>query len=501
VKKRRRSELGLFVVAVVVLTFAYLLASLGAYNVLPSNAIEFIAIAIGLALVIHVANRYLAPEADPVMMPVVFMLNGIGFVMIFRLDNSAQVASVAPWHYQAVWTVLGVLAYVVTLALVRRSRDLERYRYLLMFAALVLLVLPLAPYLGRTPEEQLNGVKLWIHLGRITFQPVEIAKLLLVIFFASYFVEKREMLSLSTRRVGNRLMPDVRPLAPIAVAWVVSVMVILFEHDIGFSLLLFVMFITMLWVATGRWTYVVGGLVAFVAGTFLAAHLPFARSLIDQRVSAWINPWAHYGSYGYQTVQAELALGRGGLTGAGLGLGSPYNIPVAYSDFIFAAIGEELGLLGTTAVVVGFLLVVGSGIRAAIRARSEFSQLAAVGFTAILGFQSFFIMAGVVRLLPLTGVSLPFIGYGGSSLLANYVLVALLMRISAEGATPSAVPVGPGHLASRMRQRSYATARAETAPTDGASTGKVGRPATNGDRGPELRAQNRDGRRFDGTGA
>jgi peptidoglycan glycosyltransferase len=209
----------------------------------------------------------------------------------------------------------------------------------------------------------------------------------------------------------------------------------------------------MLWVATGRWTYVVGGMVAFVAGTFLAAHLPFAKTLIDQRVGAWINPWAHYtaqtGGYGYQSVQGELALGRGGLTGSGLGLGTPYNIPVAYSDFIFAAIGEELGLLGTTAVVVGFLLLVGAGIRAALRARSEFSQLAAVGFTAILGFQSFFIMGGVVRLLPLTGVSLPFIGYGGSSLLANYVLVALLVRISSEGATPLGVPVGPGRKLSR----------------------------------------------------
>jgi cell division protein FtsW (lipid II flippase) len=457
VRQRRRSELGLFLVAVVVLTLAYLLASLGTYGDLPANALEFIAVAAGLALLVHLANRYLAPEADPIIMPVVLLLNGLGFVMIYRLDASPQVADVAPWHYQAVWTVFGVFAYIVTLAVVRRSRDLERYRYMLMFAALFMLVLPLAPYFGRTPEAQLNGVKLWIHLGRITFQPVEIAKLLLVIFFASYFVEKREMLSLSTRRFGNRLLPDIRPLGPIAVAWVVSILVILFEHDIGFSLLLFVMFITMLWVATGRWTYVVGGLVAFVAGTYLAAHLPFAKVLIDQRVGAWINPWAHYGSYGYQTVQGELAFGRGGLTGSGLGLGSPYNIPVAYSDFIFAAIGEELGLLGTTAVVAGFMLLVGAGIRAAIRARSEFSQLAAVGFTAILGFQSFFIMAGVLRLLPLTGVSLPFIGYGGSSLLANYVLMALLVRISDEGAVPQGVPVRPSHRATRLRRRALAT--------------------------------------------
>ncbi len=488
VRQRRRSELGLLLVAVVVITLAYLLAALGTRDALPANALDFIGVVAALALVVHLANRFLAPEADPVMMPVVLMLNGIGFVMIYRLDASPQIAADAPWHYQAAWTALGVAAYVVTLFVVRRSRDLERYRYMLVFGALLLLVLPLAPYLGTTSEAQLNGVKLWIRLGPVTFQPVEIAKLMLVVFFASYFVEKREMLSLSTRRVGNRLLPDLRPLGPIAVAWVVAILIILLEHDIGFSLLLFIMFITMLWVATGRWTYVVGGLVAFLAGTDLAAHLPFARSLIDQRVSAWINPWAHYSSYGYQTVQGELALGRGGLTGSGLGLGSPYDIPVAYSDFIFAAIGEELGLLGTTAVVVGFLLVVGTGIRAALRARSEFSQLAAVGFTAILGFQSFFIMAGVVRLLPLTGVSLPFIGYGGSSLVANYVLVALLMRISDEGAAPPGVAIGLAHRAARMRRRALVTARA--APVGAARRAGPGAGDLNGS--PTLQTRHKD---------
>lgn len=464
VRQRRRSELGLLVVGFVVVSFAFVLASLGTYNTLPADGWEFLAVSAALALAVNVANRYLAPDADPVIMPVVLVLNGIGFVMIYRLNVSAQIAADASWHYQAIWSVLGVVAYIVTLVLVRRSRDLERYRYLLMFCALGLLVLPLVPVLGRTPEAQLNGVKLWIKLGPITFQPVEIAKILLVIFFASYFVEKREMLSLSTRRVGNRLFPDLRPLGPITVAWAVSLLVILFEHDIGFSLLLFVMFIAMLWVATGRWTYVVGGLIAFAAGTFLAAHLPVTRDLINQRLSAWLNPWAHYNSYGYQPIQGEFALGRGGLYGTGLGLGVPYNIPVAYSDFIFAAIGEELGLLGTTAVVVGFVLLVGSGIRAAIRARSEFSQLLAVGLTAIIGFQSFFIMAGVVRLLPLTGVSLPFIGYGGSSLLANYVLVALIMRISQEGATPVGTPLPPGHRGARHQRRAPA---ARAAPRDG----------------------------------
>ncbi len=462
VEQRRRSEVGLLFVAVVVILFAYLLASLGTYDRLPPNVLEFIGVLAAIALFVNVANRFLAPQADPIMMPVVLMLNGIGFVMIYRLNDPVD----APWHYQAIWTVLGVAAYVVTLAVVRRSRDLERYRYLLVFGALALLVLPLAPYLGNTPEYRLTGVRLWIHVGPVTFQPVELAKLMLVIFFASYFVEKREMLSLSTRRVGNRLLPDLRPLGPIAVAWVVSLLVILFEHDIGFSLLLFVMFIATLWVATGRWTYVVGGLIAFVAGTFLAAHLPFAKTLIDERMTAWINPGAYANTIGYQPIQAWDALARGGLTGTGLGLGTPYFIPVAYSDFIFAAIGEELGLLGTTAVVVGFLLLIGAGMRAALRARSEFSKLAAVGFTTILGFQSFFIMAGVLRLLPLTGVSLPFIGYGGSSLVANYVLVALLMRISDEGATPAGVVVGASYRSARLRRRTLVSAGRAVPPSE-----------------------------------
>jgi cell division protein FtsW (lipid II flippase) len=447
VKQRRRSELGLLVVGLVVITFAFVLASLGAYNKLPPQAPEFIGACVVLAAVVHIANRFLAPQADPVVMPVVLMLNGIGFVMIYRLDDPG-----APWHYQAAWSALGVAAYVVTLLVVRRSRDLERYRYLLVLGALVLLVLPLAPYLKNAPENS-SGVNLWIHIGPITFQPVEIAKLMLVIFFASYFVEKREMLSLSTRRVGNRLLPDLRPLGPIALAWLASVLVILFEHDIGFSLLLFVMFIAMLWVATGRWTYVVVGLIAFVGGTFLAAHLPFAKSLIDQRVSAWLDPWAHARTYGYQPIQGEIALARGGLYGSGLGLGNPTAIPIEYSDFILSAIGEELGLLGTTAIVVAFVLLIGAGIRTALRARSEFSQLAAVGFTAILGFQSFFIMAGVLRLLPLTGVTLPFVSYGGSSLAANYVLVALLMRISDEGTNVPGPTAFATHLAARSRRR------------------------------------------------
>jgi len=477
VRQRRRSELGLLLVALFVVSLAYVLGSLGAYDELPPHALEFIAVSALLGLAVHLANRRYAPEADPVIMPVVLLLNGLGYVMIYRLNAYSDAAANARASYQAAWTVLGVIAYIVTLAAVRRSRDLERYRYLLVTAALVLLVLPLAPYLRNSPSN-VNGVRLWIHVGPVSFQPVEMAKLMLVVFFASYFVEKREMLSLATRRVGNRLLPDLRPFGPIALAWVGSLLVILFEHDIGFSLLLFIMFIGMLWATTGRWPYVVFGLLAFVGGAYLASRLPFAKTLIDERINSWLHAWSYPTTIGYQSVQAQLAFGRGGLAGTGLGLGDPGVIPIVWSDMIFAAFGEELGLLGATAIVIGFLLLVGAGVRASLRARSEFSQLCAVGLTIILGFQTFFIIGGVLRLLPLTGVTLPFVSYGGSSLAANYVLVALLMRISDEGATSPGPTVGATNRAARSRRR--AAKRAErlspavldptTAPTGVASS-------------------------------
>lgn len=441
-KSRRRSELGLMVIAVLVVVFAYLLESLAVNNKVPSDLGAFVVAAVAIVVVCNLANRRLAPNADPVLIPVVLLLNGLGFVMLSRLAPF-----VSGGHhlvaYQAIWTVIGITAYIVTLVVIRRSRDLERYRYLTLFAAIGLLVLPLLPHLGDSTNNT-NGVRLWVALGPITFQPVEISKLLLVIFFASYFVEKQELLSMSTHRVGNRLVPDLRPFGPVAFAWLCSVAVILLERDIGFSLLLFFMFLAMLWVATGRWTYLVLGVIAFVLGTYCAALL---LHQVSTRIDVWLNPWKDVLGSGYQPVMGELGLARGGISGTGLGLGVPFIIPVSTSDFIFAAFGEELGLIGATAIVVGFVIITGAGLRASLRARSEFSKLAALGFTVTVGFQAFFIMAGVARLLPLTGVTLPFVSYGGSSLIANYILVALLMRVSDEGsrALPGhsgAVPLG-----------------------------------------------------------
>jgi peptidoglycan glycosyltransferase len=424
--RRRTTELGLLVLGALITVGAYVLAALGKTATLPSHTGAFLAVVLGLGLAAHIATRVLAPDADPVLLPLVALLNGLGYVFIARLNYKLA-------GLQSVWSALGVGAYIATLVLVRRSRDLERYRYLLMLAGLGLMLAPLAPVIGRT----INGARLWVRLGSVSFQPVELAKIALAIFFASYFVEKRSVLAAPTLRIGNRLVPDPRPMGPLLLAWGLSLVVMTAERDIGFSLLFFVMFIVMLWVSTGRMAYLLVGAVLFVLGALLAMHL-FGH--VHERITIWLNPWPHRDRSGYQIVQAQYALGTGGLAGSGLGLGRPQLIPVVASDFIFAAIGEELGLLGTSAIIFSFVLFVGAGLRTALRARSEFASLLAAGYTAVVGFQAFFIMAGVVRLLPLTGVTLPFVAYGGSSLVANYVILALLQRISAETQAPAPVP-------------------------------------------------------------
>ena len=424
-KSCRRTELGLLIFASVIVTAAYALMIIGNTAKIPSDVVPLMIAILLLGGVAHIANRIFAPDAVAVILPIAFLLNGLGYVMILRIDLGLALAY-AP--LQATWTAVGVGAYVTTLALVRRTRDLDRYRYLLLGAGVILLVLPLVPHVGAN----INGARLWVQFGRLTFQPVELAKIVIVIFFASYFVEKRELLTIPTARLGNRLVVDPRPLVPILLAWGFAIIVMTLEHDIGFSALLFTLFIGMLWVTTGRTGYLVLGLVLFAGAAYYAGRYLGQTHI---RVETWLNPWKILpNDPGAQLRQAWYALGNGGIGGTGLGLGTgATNIYVPQSDFIFAVIGEETGLLGSTMVVVAFLLLVGTGLRIAQSARSEFAKLVAVGLTMTIGFQAFFIMAGVLRVLPLTGITLPFVSYGGSALVANYALIALLMRISDEG--------------------------------------------------------------------
>ncbi|MGI8684079.1 MAG: FtsW/RodA/SpoVE family cell cycle protein [Acidimicrobiales bacterium] len=414
---RRRTELGLVVLAVLCTGSLYTLAALGKSASVPANVGPFLLVILALFGSAHVAVRVLAPAADPTLLPLVAVLNGIGYVFIARLDPDLA-------GLQAVWTALGVGAFVATLAVVRRVRDLERYRYSFALLGVGLLLMPLLPGIGRN----IRGARLWVKIGSITFQPGELAKVALAIFFASYLVEKRELLA------GATVAARGRAFGPIILAWGGSLLVMTAEKDLGSSLLFFALFISMLWVATNQGIYLGLGFGLFAAGATFAYH---AFNHVRVRIATWIDPWSRADAEGYQLVQAAYAFGSGGFAGTGPGLGSPGKIPAATTDFIYAAIGEELGLLGTSAVLVMFVLMVGTGLRIALRAEQPFEKLLATGLTVIIAVQTFVIIGGVTRVMPLTGVTLPFISYGGSSLVANYILLALLLRISNDTAERS----------------------------------------------------------------
>jgi len=413
--KPRRVEAGLVLMVGVVVVVAYALASFGASASIPANLGPFLVWMLVLLLIAHVATRRLAPAADPVMLPMALLLNGIGYVMIARLSNDVPGGSDLA-GLQSTWTAVGIGAYIGTLIVVPRVRILASYRYLLGLSGLALLALPLVPSFGR----QINGARIWASVGPINFQPGEFAKIALAAFFAAYLVESRELL---------RTRLELRDLAPVGVAWVGSLAIMVLERDLGSSLLFFTLFVVVLWVASERALFLGIGAVLFAGGAVLAWSM-FTH--VQQRVDIWRDPWASPKGDGFQIVEASFALADGGLTGTGLGQGEPDRIPFVESDFIFAAVGEELGLAGSTAILMTFLILIGSGLRVALRADRPFEKLFAVGLTTLLGVQAFIIMGGVLRVVPLTGITLPFVSYGGSSLVANYVLLALLMRMSHE---------------------------------------------------------------------
>jgi cell division protein FtsW (lipid II flippase) len=428
--RRRNAELTLGLLAVVITAGGYVLLALAEGPALPANIWFFLGMLFGLYVLAHFAVRSLAPRADATLLPLAAVLNGIGFITITRIDRDAT-DQLAP--AQAVWTAVGVLAFIGTLALVRRVALLERYRYTFLFFGIVALLLPLAPGLGT----EINGARLWVKLGPINFQPGEAAKVLLVVFFAAYLVEKREVLREGARRIAGMRIPAAKHLGPLLLAWGFSILVMVRQKDLGSSLLFFAVFAVMLYMATERVAYLLAGLGLFVSGAAIAYQL-FGH--VEERVSVWRNPWPVAGGDGYQTVQSLFSFGSGGFAGTGLGLGSPDKIPNAATDFIFSAIGEELGLLGTVAVLIGFLLLIGAGFRIAVQADRPFPKLFAAGLTSIIGIQTFVILGGVTRLIPLTGVTLPFVSYGGSSLIANFVVLALLLRISDETAERAGRP-------------------------------------------------------------
>jgi peptidoglycan glycosyltransferase len=426
-RTRRTRELSLGALALLITAAGYVLLAFSKAPTLPPKLWGFLGAIVALFACAHLAVRRFAPRADPTLLPIAALLLGIGFVTISRLDLHPTKDNPAVAPAQSVWIAVGIGAFVLTLFLVRHVRSLARYRYTFLLLGVGALLLPLVPGLGA----EINGARLWVRLGGLTFQPGEIAKVLLVIFFAAYLVEKRELLSSGSRRLGRLYLPDPKHLGPLLVPWGVAILIMVQQKDLGSSLLFFAVFVAMLYIATLRSAYLLAG-VALFGGAVAIAYQAFAH--VQERVSVWINPWTDAQGHGYQLTQSLFAFGSGGFAGKGIGLGTPEIIPVGKSDFILAAIGEELGLIGTIAVIGAFLLLVGSGYRIALQARRPFSQLFAAGLATILGVQTFVIVGGVIRVIPLTGVTLPFVSYGGSSLVANFIILALLLRISDESA-------------------------------------------------------------------
>jgi cell division protein FtsW (lipid II flippase) len=455
VSTRRNTELAL-IFAAMVIVLAYSAAV--EYALIGRVTGRFWLIPALLTLVFlaaHIVVRTLTPYADPAILPCVALLNGLGVVFLRRLDlgevaaaHRAGYGALAGLGFrQLLWTLVSIVVAAVALAIVRDHRVLSRYAYTLGFVGLVLMMIPaVLP----SSLSSINGAKLWIKFGGFfQIQPGEFAKLLLLSFFAYYLVRKREVLSLASRRFLGIDFPRGRDLGPVLVVWALSLLVLIFEKDLGTALLYFGMFVVTLYIATERVSWLIIGLLLFLGGAFLANELgatiggPFAN--FHERVEVWLHPFADPNNTGYQLVQSLLGLGTGGLFGAGPGAGQPENVPFVNNDFIFAGIGEESGLFGLTALLVVYLLITVRGLRAAIAVRDSFGKLMAGGLAFTLGLQVFVIVGGVTKLIPLTGQTTPFLSAGGSSLMANWLLIGLLLRISDASRRPvSSSPMPPG---------------------------------------------------------
>jgi peptidoglycan glycosyltransferase len=420
VARRRSTELALIFMAAAITGVAYTLASLGANAVIPARLGPFLGLVLMLIGVAHIAVRILARGADGTLLPLVVLLHGIGYVMISRLDDKFAAQ-------QSLWSLVSIAAFVLTLFIVQRPSDLARFKWTFFLIGAVLLMLPMVPGFG----QNINGARIWVDLGPLGFQPGEFAKLALAIFLAGYLSERRELITASTWKIGPVRLPEMQYIAPVIVAWAFAVLVMVGERDLGSSLMFFTLFVVMMWVATERVSYLVMGFLMFGIAAYASWRM---FDHVQTRVDIWLDPWSDQYGNGWQIVQSLYGIGDGGVAGRGLGRGTPNTIPYAESDFIFAAIGEELGLIGATSVLMAYLLLIGGGLRIALRTDRTFEKLLATGLTTIVGVQAFIIMGGVVKVVPLTGITLPFVSYGGSSLLANYILLALLLRLSDTGA-------------------------------------------------------------------
>jgi cell division protein FtsW (lipid II flippase) len=445
---RRSTELAMLIFAVGVVLFAYASAGLGLNGKVPAGLVGYglaFAVIVGIA---HVAVRRYAPFADPLLLPLAALLNGLGIVMIYRLQlsgrngNPGNVISTlgsSATADQVLYSALGVGAFVAVLAFIKDTRVLQRYTYILGLVGLILIAIPAIPGLPNSTVAG-TGAKIQIGIGGFTIQPEQFGELALAVFFSGYLVAKRDVLALAGRRVLGIDLPRARDLGPVLIAWGVSLLVLFFESDIGTSALFFGLFVVMLYIATQRTSWLLIGVLLFVGGSWLSSKL---IGHVGIRFDVWLHPFAGSNptDNGYQTVQGLEGLGAGGILGTGLGHGQPFYTPLVQSDFIFTAFGEELGLTGLMALLLLFGLMVQRGLRAAMTVKDPFAKMLGGGLSFVIALQVFIIVGGVTNLIPLTGITTPFLSQGGSSLLATWALIALLMRISDTARRPAPQPI------------------------------------------------------------
>jgi cell division protein FtsW (lipid II flippase) len=444
VRSRRATEGMLLIFAWGISVAAYANAGYGVEGKVSGGLPGYAATMAGFCLVAHLGVRQFARYADPVLLPAVMLLNGLGLALIYRLDfddageKGRSIGALAPRGdagVQLVWTALGITLFLAVLVVVRDHRALQRYTYTAGAVGLVLLAIPaLLP--ARFSE--VNGARIWVRISGFSIQPGEFAKLLLIVFFAGYLVVKRDVLALASRRFAGIDLPRGRDLGPIIVAWALSLLILIGERDLGSSLLFFGVFVVLLYVATERTSWLFFGLVMFVSGAYFA-YQNFGH--VHRRVDIWLSPFAPENITGpsYQLVQSLFGMATGGLLGTGLGQGRPSTVPYPKTDFIIATAGEELGLTGLMAIMVLYGIIVHRGLRTALAVRDSFGKLLSCGLAVIVTLQVFVVVGGVTRLIPLTGLTTPFLSYGGSSLVANWALAALILRVSDAARRPAPV--------------------------------------------------------------
>lgn len=388
-------------------------------TLLPAGVVFAIA-----AFALHFTIRKVAPDADPLIMPIAAMLNSVGIAMIYRIDLARGATG---WDStsvrQLVWSAVAIVAAIVVLAVIRNHLVLYRYTYLMGLGAVVLLLLPMLPIVG----QEINGARVWIHVGSFSFQPGEIAKILLAIFFAGYLVRNKDSLAMVGKKFLGIRFPRARDLGPLLVFWLAAMAVLVFQRDLGTSLLYFGLFLSMLYLATGRIGWVILGVGLFLVGGIAASQ---TLSYVNLRFANWLDPFADPFGASHQMVQGLFGMANGGMTGTGLGQGYPNDTPLAQSDYIIPSLGEELGLIGLFVILAAYLLLVGRGLRIGFAGQDDFGKLLASGLAFTLALQVFIVVGGVTRVIPLTGLTAPFLAAGGSSLVSNWIIIALLILLS-----------------------------------------------------------------------